>query len=217
MFIELVDQLRCARSHEPAWLVASIDRAHDRDILEGTLGCPACATRYPVHGGVADLRTPETRQAETSPPREVAAVSEEEALRLAAFLDLVEPGGFVVLAGEWSDVAPALARLIDGVHALTVNAATNLGGVSGVSSLLASDGIPVRAGAARGIALDASHASPAHLADAIAALQPAGRMVAPATIPLPEELTLLARDERYLVAERTAGVSAPVPLGRAKR
>ncbi|HJR43345.1 MAG TPA: hypothetical protein VJ812_14725 [Gemmatimonadaceae bacterium] len=217
MFIELVDQLRCPRTHEPSWLVAAIDRAHDRDILEGTLGCPACATRYPVHRGIADLRLPEARQAPPDEKATGAAASDEEALRLAAFLDLVEPGGFVALAGDWAELAPTLTRLIDGVHALTVDPPSPMGGVAGVSVMLASGGIPIRAGAARGIALDAAHASAAHVADAVDALRGGGRLVMPAALPLPHTLTLLARDERYQVTERSPALSTPVSLTRAER
>jgi uncharacterized protein YbaR (Trm112 family) len=217
MFIELVDQLRCPRTHAPSWLVASIDRALDRDILEGTLGCPTCATRYPIHRGVADLRLPQARQALPDERATGGAASDDQALRLAALLDLVQPGGFVALAGQWAELAPALVGLIDGVHALAVDPSSPLAGIAGVSVMLAAEGIPIRAGAARGIALDQAHAGAAHIADAIDALKGGGRLVLPASAALPEALTLLARDERYQVTERNPAVSAPISLGRVER
>jgi len=52
MFIPLVDSLRCPRVHDATWLVASIDRAEERDMKEGILGCPTCLAEYPVRDGI---------------------------------------------------------------------------------------------------------------------------------------------------------------------
>jgi hypothetical protein len=54
------------------------------------------------------------------------------------------------------------------------------------------------------------------LRGAVAALRPAGRLVAPLSVPLPDGLRELARDERHWVAERvpSAASSEPVPLLR---
>src|SRR5512140_104168 len=98
MLIPLVDALRCIRPHEDTWLVASIDRAEDRDIIEGTLGCPSCLAEYPIHDGVVHFDAV-ARPAYRAP-------TEDDALRLAAALDLVDPRTTAVLHGSWGAYAP---------------------------------------------------------------------------------------------------------------
>jgi hypothetical protein len=211
LFIELVDSLRCVRQHEPTWLVASAFRMEERDIVSGELGCPTCQARYPVQRGIADFRdggespvgTP--RSADQYPP-------EEEAMRVAALLDLAEPGGFVVLAGSWSASAHYMVALVERVHALGLNPVQGVECGGGVSLALCSAQLPLRSGAARGIALDAAHATPLLVASAAEALRPAGRLVAPANTPLPAGLTELARDERHWVAEKQAHTGPVVQL-----
>ena len=56
MFLELVDSLRCVRTHEDSWLIARADELVDRHIVQGELGCPVCEARYPIRDGVADFR-----------------------------------------------------------------------------------------------------------------------------------------------------------------
>jgi hypothetical protein len=51
VFLPLIDRLRCLNAHQDTWLVASIDRVDDRDVLEGTLGCPICSAEYPIREG----------------------------------------------------------------------------------------------------------------------------------------------------------------------
>ncbi|HEY9229313.1 MAG TPA: hypothetical protein VIP11_21880, partial [Gemmatimonadaceae bacterium] len=69
MFIPLVDVLRCPVPHEETWLVASIDRAADRDIVEGMLGCPRCLAEYAIHEGVV-LFAPDVERPAYRPPNE---------------------------------------------------------------------------------------------------------------------------------------------------
>jgi hypothetical protein len=76
--------------------------------------------------------------------------------------------------------------------------------------------IPLRAGTARGIALDAAHATPGYLESAAAAVSSRGRLVAPASSPVPAGFTELARDARDWVAEKQP-VETVVPLARAPR
>ena len=113
MFIPLVDVLRCTRPHEETWLVASIDRAEDRDILEGTLGCPSCLAEYPIHDGIVSFE-PSVARPEFLQP------SENDVLRLAAALDLVDPRMTAVLHGSWGSCAP-LIRGVSPVPLLLVN------------------------------------------------------------------------------------------------
>jgi hypothetical protein len=212
MFIELVDQLRCAREHEDSWLVASVERADARDIVDGTLGCPVCGTRYPIARGVADLRVPEAR-APFAGARAAALPDEEAVLRVAAMLDLVERGGFVVLVGAWATLARSLVRLIDGVHVLAVNAPDEER-EENVSHLRVAGPLPLGEASARGAALDLPHAGAADVDRAGVILRASGRLVAPASAPVPDSCTELARDTDWWVAERTPGLSGPVKLRR---
>lgn len=202
MHIELVETLRCPRPHEPTWLVARVDEMRDRHILRGALGCPSCGASYPIANGAADFA------AGASPPAAVGALQGgdegERATMLAAMLGLTGPGGFVVLAGEWAGLAPALLDLADGVGVLCVNAPPTIEEGAGVSLLRAAGPLPLRAGACRAIALDAGHAGEAELARAAEALGAGGRLVAPAPSNPPGTVQLLARDDSWWVGEREA-------------
>src|SRR5215213_6749781 len=104
MFIPLVDILRCVKPHEETWLVASIGRAENRYIIEGTLGCPICLAEYPIRGGVVHFTANETYAPDVP-------ASEEEAVRIAAALDLTEPRMTAVLHGRWG----AHAQFVRGI------------------------------------------------------------------------------------------------------
>lgn len=208
MFIELVGSLRCLRPHEPAWLVASAYRMEDRDIVSGELGCPVCQTRYPIEYGVADLRDgrPSAGPAAADPDRSLA-------VRAAAWLDLTSPGGLVVLAGSWATAAHEMGGVVEGVHVLGLDAPAEIRSGLGVSLALTADELPLRAMAARGIALDAAHATPRWVESAAEALRPGGRILGPAGAPLPPALAEVARNARWWIATRTAGVSVPLRRG----
>jgi hypothetical protein len=85
-----------------------------------------------------------------------------------------------------------------------------------VSSIECGEVMPLGAAVARGIAVDASHATPEALAAAATALAAGGRLLAPAAAPLPDAVTELARDDRWWVAEKAAPVPV-VTLGSARR
>jgi hypothetical protein len=197
VFIELVEWLRCVREHELTWLVARTDAMEGRDIVRGVLGCPVCRAIYPIADGVADLRD----GAAAAPPAPADAAP-DEALRAAALLGLTTPGGFVALAGEWGRAAAAIVAIAPEVHVLALDPPSSLASGGGLSLALAGDDVPLRPESARGIALDASHATPRRLAAAAGALRAGGRLVAPADAPVPAGITLLARDERDWVGER---------------
>lgn len=240
MFIELVGSLRCVHPHELTWLVASAYRMEDRDIVSGELGCPECGARYPVERGVADFRElgstsvspepihePSARQPSAGPEppehsraHDVAegAAPAEEALRLAALLDLTNPGGggMVVVAGGWGAAAGPLAsgEIVERTHILALDAPPDIASGGGVSLALTRGLIPVRPSTARGIALDEAHSSPSYLASAAEALRPAARLLAPVRSTIPEGLTELARDERSWLAVKSGPVGGVVQLGR---
>src|SRR6185312_15233461 len=99
MFIPLVDVLRCVKPHDDTWLVASIERADERDIVTGMLGCPICFAEYPIREGVVFF-------AENAPTPAYVAPTEEDAMRLAAALDLTDARMTAVLHGSWGVHAP---------------------------------------------------------------------------------------------------------------
>jgi uncharacterized protein YbaR (Trm112 family) len=204
MFIELVDSLRCPVAHEDSWLVAASTRTEFRHIVEGTLGCPVCRASYPVRRGVADFRRGAT--ALTTPQ---VMPDEQEATRLAAFLDLTDRAGFAVLMGEWSAHAPVLRGLVE-TPIIIVDPPEGMEGEPGISAIRCDGELPLAVGSARGIALDGG--SDARVASAVRATRTKGRIVAPATLPIPPGATELVRDERAWVAERDAATSPLVAL-----
>lgn len=220
MFIELVDSLRCPRPHEPAWLVLGADRMDGRNVMDGVLGCPVCDARFPIANGMADLRTGAAPPAAPAAPAAAphaspSAPDAEQAMRLAAFLNLGDARGFAVLAGHWTAQATGVQTITD-MHLLLVNPAPGVAIADGTSGILADDRLPVAPGSAYGVALDRS-ASAALLAHAVQGVRPGGRMVAPVQLPVPEGVTELARDTELWVAERAAAPGPLVSLSRGGR
>jgi hypothetical protein len=220
MFLELVDSLRCVRSHEDSWLVARADELVARHIVSGELGCPVCGARYPVSEGVVDFREGAARGAgddveDSSTRVELSSTPDDLALRAAALLGLVEPGGIVVLAGEWSAAANEVLEMVGEIQLLALDYVPGLESGGALSLARIADVLPLAAGSVRGIALDAAHATPSLLAGAVRALAPQGRLIAPASALLPQALMELARDDEHWVATVAAqsNVSAPVSIG----
>lgn len=205
MFIELAEVLRCPNAHEESWLVLAPDRIEGRDAMEGTLGCPVCRAEFAVRGGVAEFAGPPrlTRRSPADP---------EDAVRLAALLDLTDSRGYGILLGDIGGLGEALRDLTD-VQLLLVNPPRGVEMGAGLSGLTLADGwsaLPLAAGTARALAVD--HATTlAQLESALAVVKTGGRIVAPIGLRVPENVTELARDDRHWVWERTrATVSSGV-------
>lgn len=212
MYIPLVDILRCVNPHPETWLVASIERAEARDILEGTLGCPTCLAEYPIRDGVVYFTEPASR----AYTRHEAAPSEEAAIRLAAALDLTDARMTAVLHGRWGMYAP-LVRGISPAQLLLVNPAVPISSGDGLS-IVVSAAAPIAAGAVHAAAFD-DDASDAMIASLIAAVRAGGRIAAPATRAVPAGLAEIARDDVLWVARNDAiAPSAPIlPTRRSPR
>jgi uncharacterized protein YbaR (Trm112 family) len=208
VFIDLVDDLRCPRPHEDTWLVAAADRSLDRDIIEGTLGCPICRAEYPIRAGVVWFTEPVARAAV---PTADGTVDPERAMRLAAFLDLSDARGLALLTGSWGGAAELLRDVVPTDFVL-LNPRPPVGAGNGISVLEIGGGIPLAEATCRGVALDEAHAGPAYLDDAVRVLRPRGRLVAPASTPTPNGVTELARDDRLWVAERDPAPPKVIPL-----
>jgi hypothetical protein len=213
------------RPHEDSWLVARADELVDRHIVQGELGCPICEARYAVRDGVADFSADISRAADASRAVDARRLSAQAggsadadsralALRAAALLGLTEPGGLVVLAGKWSACADALLEMVEGVQLLALDPAPGLRSGGALSLALIPDVLPLAAESARGIALDAEHATPSLIAGAARALAPSGRLIAPSSALVPDSLRELARDKEHWVAAAAppSKVSAPVPI-----
>jgi hypothetical protein len=209
MFIPLVDVLRCVRPHEDTWLVASIDRAEDRDIIEGTLGCPSCLAEYPIRSGVVEFDAGVARPAYRQP-------SEHDVVRLAAALDLVDPRMTAVLHGSWGAYAP-LIRGLSPVPLLLVNPPEGIASGDGVSIVLSATA-PLAAASVNAVAVDAD-AGGAMIASLARALRGGGRMVGSIAMALPVEMVEITRDDDLWVArvDATMTVSAPILPTRRSR
>jgi uncharacterized protein YbaR (Trm112 family) len=204
MFIELVDALRCPVPHEESWLVASADRMEARHIVDGTLGCPVCRAEYPIRRGVVDFRRSAPRALPPPTPPDP-----EQATRLAAFLDLADVTGFAVLVGARGTHAPLVRAQVD-TPLVLVDPPENVEGEPGISVLRCDGELPLAAGAARGVAIDEVSAERA--ASAVRATRVAGRVVAPASTPLPDGVRELARDDTDWVGEREPLASPVITL-----
>jgi uncharacterized protein YbaR (Trm112 family) len=204
MFIELVDALRCPTPHEESWLVASATRMSYRHIVEGVLGCPVCHAEFPIRQGVVDFR----RAAAVSPPSG-GPPDPEQATRLAALLDLSDRSGFAVLLGPWGVHAPLLRAVVE-TPLVLVDPPEGTEGEPGISVVRCDGAIPLAAGAARGIALDAG--APERAASAVRATRVKGRVVGPASVAVPDGVHELARDEDAWVGERETPHSPLVSL-----
>ncbi len=204
VFIELVDALRCPVPHEESWLVAAARRMEARHIVDGTLGCPVCAAEYPIRDGVVNFRRGDGYAA--APGRVGDA---NEALRLAALLNLSDAQGFAVLLGDWGNHALELSAACE-TPLILVDPPIDIVGSPGISVLRTDGPVPLASGAARGAALDVG--TGARTESAVRATRPMGRVVAPVDVTLPGDVRELARDDTMWVGERQALPSPPVTL-----
>lgn len=180
--------------------------------MDGVLGCPVCGAEYVIARGVVrfdavELPAPVTPNA-------------EEAMRLAAFLELTDASGFALLFGRWGAHVDQVRRLSETPLVLVNPPAAIEGEAAGI--ILARDALPLARSSARAAALD-ERVSADLARSAVSAVRTGGRVIGPISIALPEGLAELARDAQVWVAEKTAAASAPgatprlTPLRRAKR
>ena len=201
MFIELIDLLRCTRPHEDSWLVATFHEMRERKVIEGLLGCPVCGARYAITRGTAYF--------DVSPDTEArrGAGTGADAVRAAAYLNLVEPG-IVAVQGAWGSAADGLAALGNTVIALNSEADD-----TSVSHIMSNGALPVARESMDGVALDIT--GDELVQSAAAALKNGARLIAPVSAEMPRGLAELARDERYWVAAKEgARTSAPIQIAR---
>ncbi len=208
MFIPLIDMLRCVRPHDETWLVASIERAEDRDMLDGVLGCPICLTEYPVREGVVYFANDRADAGDAA-----ASVTEADAIRLAAALDLTDIRMTAVLHGAWA-AAAQMVRAMSPSQLLLINGPAAMVSGDGVS-IVVSDTAPLAQSSVDAVAVDDT-ASTAMLESLVRSLRAKGRMLGPVSLVIPEGLVEIARDDEVWVASLNMKitVSAPVQLKR---
>jgi uncharacterized protein YbaR (Trm112 family) len=212
VFIELIDLLRCINAHPDTWLVASFKTVSNRFVLEASLGCPSCSAQYPIHDGIADFSAGMALPACEAERAAESHRREELATRAGAYLDATEPGATIVLGGLWAYAAQELSEMAE-VRVLALNAPDEVKEAPTVGLLRVGSDIPVEPGSVLGVALDAWF--PAKIVEsAVRAVRPGGRVVGPAIMPAPPELSVLAHDDRYWVAQKAPEV---IKLSRASR
>lgn len=200
MFVELIESLRCPNAHEQSSLIASATRSEARHIIQGTLGCPVCHSEFPITDGVAEFSP--------LPPFSVfEAPSQETAMRLAAFLELTDARGFALLCSRWAIHIEPLGRLTE-TPIVAVNPSIALP-VRLAAGAVRARVIPFAEGSARAFALDNS-SSRELIASGVRAVRTGGRVLGPATLPVPEGVTEVVRDDEVWVGEKAAP-SSPTP------
>src|SRR5437867_1132217 len=202
MFIELLDLLRCINVHEETWLVASLRAISNRFVLDGTLGCPICHAEYRIKKGIADFTETRELAHESPEPSGSSGNREEVATRVGAFLNATEPGATLVLGGSWAEAAQELS-VMTATRILALNPSKQVEESETVGLLRVSREIPLAPASVLGVAFDASF-PPEIISSALRVVRPGGRIVGPASIDTSSDLSVLARDENYWVAEKPA-------------
>lgn len=224
MYIELAEVLVCpiCRSrHDEGTLqglVAVVGELHDRKVISGWLGCPACEARYPIKDGAVCFAPapPEDRDRSGGGPsttRSPPGSSEQQAdtaLLVAALLSLHEVAGCVLLGQGLGTMAEELSRLAPTSEIVALRSREE-GPVSpptaGVTRLsdTAEGSLPLRAASISAAAILGAREDA--IAETARVLRPAGRLAVLGSSP--------ARAEAILSLLRTAGLDPIVVDPRA--
>jgi uncharacterized protein YbaR (Trm112 family) len=207
MHIGLTDVLTCPRCGPAFGLILRADRAENRHVLEGVLGCANCREQYVVYGGLGRLRAPfdDVAAADVAAPAEIG---DAEAVRIAALAGITEGPAILLIAGPAARFAPAVAALVDGIEVVAAGAGLGAWRESpGVSRIDVGARLPFHDGRLRAVHLS-GEAADILLEEALRAVAPFGRVVLepPAGAAI-ERLARggfrpLAQDARTLVAGR---------------
>jgi uncharacterized protein YbaR (Trm112 family) len=206
VFIELIDALRCPADHPLSNLVAALDRVEDRDVIHGMLGCPVCRSEFQIRDGSLWMVT------NAMPAPATRAMNPgDDALRLAASLDLRNETGFAILRGSWC----ALAEFVIGIsptHLVLLDPPFGTKSGLGRSIVHAGGTVPFAQRTAVAAAIDDDERA---FALAVT-VQPTGRVVGPLNVPLPRDVRELVRDDRWWVGEK-GNATAMIGLTRRAR
>src|SRR5690606_33440071 len=111
MHVLLTDRLTCPRCGPAFGLILLAERAEERRVQKGVLGCPNCRDSFPIDDGFGDVRAPPRRGVPAGlaggpDPRPTDAAESE---RLAALLGVAEGPGTLALVGGPARHGEALA------------------------------------------------------------------------------------------------------------
>ena len=207
MFVELLEQLRCPRSHEESRLIASATRTDARHIVDGTLGCPVCGAEFAIRAGI-------TYFDDTQPSPTAEDPSAETAMRLAAFLELIDARGFALLCGRWGVHTDQINRLSQTPLVLVNPPQAVAGEIAAIVRIR--DTAPFARDSAKAVALD-EQVSSGLLASLVRVVQPGGRVIGPVTVAVPASLQESVRDDRIWIAEKVDTRSPPLVSIRRER
>lgn len=169
MHILLTDILTCPRCGPAFGLILLADRAEERRVLAGVLGCSNCREKYPIADGAVDFGV----VPETVPP----ARDDVAAERLAAILGVTEGPAFLLLAGPAAAHAAAIARLLDEVEVITIGAAAAADDGPAINRLYAGGPqLPIASGKVAAVGLSGA-AAETLLDEGARAVTPLGRLV----------------------------------------
>lgn len=199
MFIELSEFLRCPEPHEDTFCVVAPGEMAGRMIVRGVIGCPICKREYPIEDGVAWFGGTAADAAAASD-----AVAAADADVVWALLGLTSPGGFVVLVGSASRLAPALAARMGGVHFVGVNPPGDVEFSPVLTLLTHPNRIPLRQSIARGVVLGAESAMEPWIGEGARVLLKGLRLVAVTDRVAVPELEQLATGNGLWVGQKTA-------------
>lgn len=202
---DLLDALRCPGPHDESWLVAIVHQSSGSELTEAELACPVCGAEYRVANGIAYF-------AETKAALPDALPTDDQHLRLAALLGVVESQQPIALVGSYAASSASLAAYVAAPQ-LLVNAAAGPRAV-GASCIVVADRLPLGVESLAAVAVDSAHASRSILESAARALRLGGRLLAPADATVPSGMRELARDATEWVAETTTRASGLVELRR---
>ncbi len=204
MLRDLLDSLRCPRAHAESWLVAMVHRADGPVLLDADLACPVCGAEFRIIDGTAQFDAAEP------------GVRDEamDATRTAALLGLSEGHLPVLLTGRYAGTGAALGELVP-LPQVWLNPSGGLPAPAVPrSTLVVRARLPLGVETLAAAAVDAAHANSVMLASIVRAVRVGGRVLAPATVPIPDGLRALARDDEAWVAEVTVRASGLVELRR---
>ena len=203
MFIELIDAIRCPADHPSSHLVAALEKIVDRDVVSGMLGCPVCRSEFQIRDGdlwlvTTSMPAPTTR----------AINPDEDAMRLAASLDLRSETGFAILRGAWCALADRISD-ISPTQLVLLDPPLNTPRGAGRSIIHAGGTVPFAPATAIAATIDDDERAYA----LSLAVKPGGRLVGPTNLAPPRDVKELVRDDRWWVGEKE-NATAPISLSR---
>lgn len=181
-----------------------VHRADGPVLLDADLACPVCGAEFRLIDGTAhfDAAAPGVRDEAL------------DATRTAALLGLTDGVLPVLLTGRYCGTGAALAELVH-LPQVWLNPPAGIPAPAvPCSVLVVRDRVPLGVETLAAAAVDSDLATPDMLGSIVRAVRMGGRMLAPASLPVPAGLKGLARDDVEWVAEVTARASGLVELRR---